>query len=132
MPRCRGRAGHPQRHRDCRWKSACRRRGEAQAVECYLSYRRDAGENHEPDGRICLAVTQALLCGEPAAAESLLHELSANSDLPAWFRPFVQALDAIVAGSRDRTLADNPDLHYTSAAEILFLIETLEQAEQHA
>ena len=37
------------------------------------------------------------------------------------------ALQAIVAGSRDRTLADAPDLHYTMAAEILFLIETLEK-----
>ena len=26
----------------------------------------------------------------------------------------------------DRSLADGPDLHYTSAAELLFLIETLE------
>jgi hypothetical protein len=37
------------------------------------------------------------------------------------------ALQAIVAGSRDRTLADAPDLTYTMAAEILFLIETLEK-----
>jgi hypothetical protein len=41
--------------------------------------------------------------------------------------PFIQALQAIVAGSRDRTLADAPDLNYTMAAEILFLIETLEK-----
>ena len=48
--------------------------------------------------------------------------------MPAWFRPFIHALQAIVAGSRDRTLADAPDLDYTMAAEILFLIETLEKA----
>jgi hypothetical protein len=30
-------------------------------------------------------------------------------------------------GSRDRTLADNPDLDYTSDAEILFLLEALER-----
>lgn len=35
-------------------------------------------------------------------------------------------LQAIVAGSRDRSLADAPDLHYTMAAEILWLIEALE------
>jgi hypothetical protein len=35
---------------------------------------------------------------------------------------------AIVAGRRDRTLADAPDLDYTMAAEILFLIETLEKS----
>ena len=37
------------------------------------------------------------------------------------------ALQAIVAGSRDRALADAPDLNYDMAAEILFLIETLEK-----
>ena len=42
-------------------------------------------------------------------------------------RPFIQALQAIVAGSRDRTLADAPELDHTMAAEILFLIETLEK-----
>jgi TIR domain len=38
-----------------------------------------------------------------------------------------QSLQAIVAGSRDRTLADAPDLEYSMSAEILFLLETLER-----
>jgi tetratricopeptide (TPR) repeat protein len=97
------------------------------AIECYLAYRRDGGENHYPDGRIALAVTHALLAGDPAAATSLVQEIAANPDLPAWFPPFIQALQAIVAGSRDRTLADDPDLYYRMAAEILVLIDTLEQ-----
>jgi hypothetical protein len=81
-----------------------------------------------PDGRICLAVTQALRTGDPAAA-SLLEQLAADPDLPALLRPFVLALQDIVAGSRDRTLADAPDLNYRKAAEILFLFEALEMAE---
>jgi hypothetical protein len=32
---------------------------------------------------------------------------------PAWLRPFIQALQAIVAGSRDRTLAEAPELRYS-------------------
>jgi hypothetical protein len=32
---------------------------------------------------------------------------------------------AVVAGSRDPALADQPELHYTMAAEILLLIESL-------
>ncbi len=98
------------------------------ATEHYLAYRRDGGENHDPDGRICLAVTQALLTGDPAAAASLLQQTSADPNLP-WVRTFIQALQAIVAGSRDRNLADAPDLDYSMAAEILFLIETLEKAK---
>ena len=96
------------------------------AIACYLAYRRDGGENHDEPGRICLAVTQSLLAGDPASAASLLQQLAADPDA-AGFGGFIRALQAIVAGSRDRTLADAPDLDYTMAAEILFLIETLEK-----
>jgi hypothetical protein len=61
----------------------------------------------------------------PPAASSFLQQLAATPDVPAWLRPFIQALQAIVNGSRDRSLADAPDLHYGMAAEILLLIETL-------
>ena len=96
------------------------------AIEHYFAYRRDGGENHNSDGRVCLAVTQALLTGDPAATASLLDEIAADPNLPALLVPFIPALQAIVAGSRDRALADAPDLNYTMAAEILLLIETLE------
>jgi tetratricopeptide (TPR) repeat protein len=96
------------------------------AIACYLAYRRDGGENHDADGRIALAVTQSLLAGKPAEAASLLQQLAADPDA-AWLLPFIRALQAIVAGSRDRALADAPDLDYGMAAEILFLIETLEK-----
>jgi tetratricopeptide (TPR) repeat protein len=102
---------------------------ERSAVECYLAYRRDGGENHYSDGRICVTVTQSLLTRDPAAATSFLQQLSTDTNLPPVLRPFIQALQAIVAGSRDRTLADSPDLYYTSAAEILLLIETLERPQ---
>lgn len=101
------------------------------AMEHYLAYRREGGENHNSDGRICLAVTRALLTGDPAAAASLLQPIAADPNLPASFLPFIQALQDIVAGSRDRTLADAPDLHYSMAAETLLLIETLEKVEEH-
>ncbi len=97
------------------------------AIACYLAYRRDGGENHNTDGRICLAATQSLLAGDPDEAASLLQQLAANPDA-AWLHPFIRALQAVVAGSRDRTLAEAPELNYSMAAEILFLIETLEKA----
>jgi hypothetical protein len=97
------------------------------AIECYLAYRNDGGENHDADGIMCVAVTQALLRGGPEAAASILNQKAADSDLPASPAPLIQALQAIVAGSRDRSLADTSDLTYTSAAEILLLIETLEK-----
>jgi hypothetical protein len=62
--------------------------------------------------------------GNPAAAASLLEQRAADPDA-AWLRPLVEALQAIVAGSRDPALAADPGLDYTMAAEILFLLETL-------
>jgi tetratricopeptide (TPR) repeat protein len=100
------------------------------AIEAYLAYRRDGGENHYNDGRIALRVTQALLAGEHEDVTSALQQIAADPDLPASLRPFVKALQSIVAGNRDRALADAPDLDHTMAAEILFLIETLEQQTQ--
>ncbi len=99
----------------------------AKAIACYLAYRRDGGENHYQDGRISLAVTKSLLADDPAAAAALLQQLAANPDA-ARPLPFIHALQAIVSGSRDRTLVDAPELDHTMAAEILFLIETLEKA----
>jgi tetratricopeptide (TPR) repeat protein len=98
----------------------------AKAVAAYLAYRRDGGENHWPDGRLALDVTEALRSGGPDAAAEGLEQLAADAELPAWLLPFVQALQAVAAGSRDRSLADAPELHYSMSAEILLLIETLE------
>jgi len=99
------------------------------AVERYLAYRRDGGENHYPDGRIASAVTEALLGGDVSAAAALLQRYGADTNLPPWLFPFVRALQAIVGGSRERTLADAPQLTYRMASEILLLIETLEKRQ---
>ena len=94
------------------------------AIVGYFEYRRDGGENHDGPGRLSLAVTQPLLAGDPAQAASRLGQFAANPEA-AWLLPFIRALQAIVNGSRDPSLADAPDLHYGMAAEILLLIETL-------
>jgi tetratricopeptide (TPR) repeat protein len=94
------------------------------AIACYLAYRRDGGENHNPDGRISLAVTQALRDGDPAQAANLLQQLAADPEA-AELLPFIGALQAVVAGSRDPAHADQPELDCTMAAEILLLIESL-------
>jgi tetratricopeptide (TPR) repeat protein len=97
------------------------------AIASYLAYRRDGGENYDAVGRIALAVTQPLLVGDVATAASLLQQFAARPDA-ARLLSFIRALQAIVAGSRDRALADAPDLNHSMAAEILLLIEILEKA----
>ncbi len=98
----------------------------ARARACYLAFRRDGGENHNLDGRISLSVTEKLLASDAAGAIADLDELLAHPELPGSLRPFVMALRAIAAGSRDRGLADAPDLHFTSAAELLCVLDALD------
>jgi len=108
-------------------KPAAAAEAKRKAIACYLAYRHDGGENHQPEGRISLTVIEPLLAGDSATAESLLQQLAATHRSTRSLQTFIRALQAIVAGSRDRTLADGPDLNYGMAAEILFLIETLEK-----
>jgi tetratricopeptide (TPR) repeat protein len=96
------------------------------AIDCYLAYRRDGGQNHDGPGRLAFDVTQSLRSGNAPEAAALLQRLADNPECPAWLLPFIRALQAIVGGSRDRGLADAPDLDYMMAAEILLLIESLE------
>ncbi len=96
------------------------------AIACYLAYRRDGGENHSTLGRLFHAATQALNAGQTSDSEQLIAEYRER-----WKNdknPEADVLQAIVAGRRDRTLADAPDLSYSMAAEILFLLETLDAA----
>jgi tetratricopeptide (TPR) repeat protein len=95
-----------------------------QALGTFLAYRRDGGENQTGSGRLALAVRQALASGDLAEVASL-QQLAAD---PAWADnlTFLIALQAITAGSRDRSLAEDPGLDYQEAAEVLLLIEALE------
>jgi tetratricopeptide (TPR) repeat protein len=100
-----------------------------EAIALYVTYRRDGGQ-FEYSSIISLDVIRHLLDGNLAAAASLLPEIDAYPELSGSTRAFVQALKAIVAGSRDRTLANHPELLYRMAGEILFLLETLEKLQR--
>jgi tetratricopeptide (TPR) repeat protein len=96
-----------------------------QAIGAFLAYRRDGGENQSGSGRLALAIREALASGDSAEAASFLQQLATD---PVWAEhlPFLTALQAITAGSRDRCLAEDPGLSYDQAAEVLLLIEALE------
>jgi hypothetical protein len=96
-----------------------------QAMAAYLAYRRNGGENQYGSGPLALAIRQSLAAGTSAKATSLLQQLAAKPDW-AETLPFINALRAITAGSRDRSLADNPSLSYYQAVEVVLLIEALE------
>jgi hypothetical protein len=76
---------------------------------------------------ISLDVIQKLIAGEQVGAATQLQGLDRDPQLDTSTRSFIRVIQAIVAGNRDRTLADTTGLDYTMAAEILFLLETLEK-----
>ena len=101
------------------------------ALELFLAYRRDGGENQNRSGRLCAAVAEALRIKNTDEAQRLLNEWRDN---PAYMRegkpkPLLDALTEIINGKRDPSLADNPDLTYDQAAEIILFLETLRSAE---
>jgi tetratricopeptide (TPR) repeat protein len=96
-----------------------------QAIEAYRAYRRDGGENQDPDGRLCNTICQQVQAGQMGEAQELLRQLDAAPDLADWMPPLLPVLQAVVAGSRDPALAEAPEFSYYTAAEVLWLIERL-------
>jgi tetratricopeptide (TPR) repeat protein len=96
-----------------------------QAIEAYRAYRRDGGENRDPDGQLCNTICQQVQAGQTVELQEQLRQLEAAPDLPDWLPPLLPVLQAIVAGSRDPALAEVPEFSYDTAAEVLWLIERL-------
>jgi len=96
------------------------REARRQAVEAYLAYRRYGGESQTPGGRLCALVTQ-----QPAEAGAILAQLLQDPETPTWGRTLIHALQSVLGGSREVALADDPNLNYADAVELLLLIESL-------
>ena len=82
-----------------------------QALQSYLAYRRDGGENHSGAGRLCLAVSQAMQQGETGEMEQLIAELLERDDWQE-HKNFLHKLQAILAGERNPALAEDESLNY--------------------
>ncbi|MCP4108550.1 MAG: tetratricopeptide repeat protein [Desulfobacteraceae bacterium] len=87
------------------------------AMELFLAYRRDGGENHSDGGRLCFAFAQAVEAGQTDEIREHLKQYSPH--------PLVSALQAILSGSRDPALASDPALDYQNAVEVKLLLERL-------
>ena len=108
--------GHPQAAHAARQK----------AIQAFLAYRRAGGETRQGiSPQPYQWVAQAIHQNQRALAERTLAQLAARPDLPAYRKPLLPKLQAILRGHRDPALADDPSLHYTDAAELLLLLEQL-------
>ncbi len=102
------------------------------AIEAYLAYRRDGGENQSGGGtaQLCEGLRTAVQDGQVESFVPILDQLQARADKPAYLVPVLTALRGILAGNRNPELADDPALHYDDAAEILLLLERLPALQQ--
>ncbi|NQU21273.1 MAG: tetratricopeptide repeat protein [Candidatus Nealsonbacteria bacterium] len=107
--------GNPQAARKARQK----------AIQAFLDYRRAGGENHEDGGRLSAMIGQAIAQNQTQQAEAMLSQLTQRPDLPDYAKALIPKLHAILTGSRDAALADDPKLEYDDAAELLLLLEQL-------
>lgn len=96
-----------------------------QARDVYLAYRRQGGYAQSSGGQL---VDQSLGLIQQGKSDEVIQFLTQDpqeADTPDWLKVFAPKILAILQGSRDKTLGDDPALSYSYAAEVLFLIERL-------
>ncbi len=94
------------------------------ALETYLAYRRAGGGSHAWSAQICAGVAQAIETGGVGEAEQILAS-NLGPDANDRLRTFYPKLQAILRGSRDPALAQDPELHFQDAAELELLLKAL-------
>jgi tetratricopeptide (TPR) repeat protein len=97
------------------------------AIESYLAYRRDGGQSYEWRAQACAAIAEAIQTGELSVTTALGQRLAdalAQTYLP-YAHALIPKLQAVLAGSRDTAMADDPALYYRDAVELRLLLESL-------
>ncbi|KHE92443.1 MAG: toll/interleukin-1 receptor domain-containing protein [Candidatus Scalindua rubra] len=102
-----------------------------QAIQLYLAFRRDGGEDHNPGARLCTLFYDAVGSQPPEEVKKHLDEVAKDPKIPDEGKLLISKLQSVLTGSREKELASDPDLDYIDAAEILFLLEKLEKRKEH-
>src|SRR5262249_34274765 len=95
-----------------------------QAIETYLAYRRAGGASQSNQEQLFILVGQAIQQNSESEAQQQLNALLEPGDPPT-FTALIRQLQRVLAGDRNPALAEDPDLSYTSAAELQLLLESL-------
>jgi tetratricopeptide (TPR) repeat protein len=96
-----------------------------QARAAYLAYRRQGGYAQGGGGKVADHIAGAVQQGQAEETAQDLRQIAEEDDTPDWAKNFSLLLLAVLNGSRDAALADDPALDYDNAAELLFLMERL-------
>jgi len=95
------------------------------AIQAYLTYRRDGGENHSGAGRLCLGVLLAIKQQDTTEIEQAINQLLERED---WQedKPLLHNLQPILAGDHNPVLVEDKDMNYQHVAELKWLLEQLQ------
>ena len=95
------------------------------AIELYLSYRRDGGENHTGGGRLCVMFRQAVAEGKVDEFKATLAEIEGDVEYGVSMRKLARALDGILSGVRNKAVVEDMELYYDDAVEVLLILEEM-------
>ncbi len=98
-----------------------------QAIQLYLAFRCDGGEDQNPGARLCTLFDDAMGSQPPEEVKKHLDEVAKDPKIPNEGKLLISKLQTVLTGSREKELASDPSLNYIDAAEILFLLEKLEK-----
>ncbi len=101
-----------------------------QAIQLYLAFRRDGGEDQNPGARLCTLFDDAMGGQPPDEVKKHLDEVAKDPKIPDEGKLLISKLQSVLTGSREKELASDPNLNYIDAAEILFLLEKLEKRKE--
>ena len=73
----------------------------------------------------CQKIVQSIHDHHEAALQQELQALQTREDLPNYLKPLLPKFLALLQGQRSPTLADDPDLDFDDAAELMLLLEQL-------
>ncbi len=100
------------------------------AIEAYVAFRVEGGQNNEGDGQLCAMVLQGIQTQETARVGEMLAKLGAND---AWQstenKALLSVLNDFLEGKREIPLIENTELNYRHAAELMILQDRLPDAE---
>jgi tetratricopeptide (TPR) repeat protein len=96
----------------------------ARAAESYISYRRDGGQSTSAGAQLCATVAQAITGGHVSEMKQSLSQLS-GAGVGASAAALISHLQSVLDGARDPTLANDPNLSYDDAVELLLLLEAI-------
>ena len=103
------------------------------AIETYVAFRVDGGENNEGDGQLCAMVLQGIQTDQTSRVAEMLAKLGSNE---AWQSEENKALLAVLGdflgGERNIALIENTALHYRHVAELMLLQDRLPDTQKQS